>query len=181
MSLPPPLPGRSCGECTVCCVALKIDDPALRKSAGVACVHMLPGKGCALHPRHPKTCQSWICGWRFLQLSDAMRPDRSGILLVPELGTGEGYEKGGLKIVLQGDDRAALAHDELLNLMAKCVLGGVPIYLTCGTGLAKQALINDIAKPAVAARGKDEFRRILGDLFDAMTKAAAEEPHKAGT
>lgn len=104
-----------------------------------------------------------------------MRPDLSHILLVPELETDERYGKGGLKIVLSGDDRAALANDELLNLLAKCLLGGVPAYLTCGTGPAKQALINDIAKPALAARRKDELRRVLYELFDAMTAAAAEE------
>lgn len=108
-----------------------------------------------------------------------MRPDRSRILLVPELGTKEGYQIGGLKIVLRDNERAALANDELLNLLAKCILNGVPIYLTCGTGFAKQVLINDIAKPAVAARRKNEFQRLLYELFDAMTAAIKQEQDKA--
>jgi len=29
--------GRVCGGCTVCCIDLKIDDPAIVKPAGVAC------------------------------------------------------------------------------------------------------------------------------------------------
>ena len=108
-----------------------------------------------------------------------MRPDRARILLVPELGTKEGYQIGGLKIVLRDNERAALANDELLNLLAKCILNGVPIYLTCGTGFAKQVLINDIAKPAVAARRKNEFQRLLYELFDAMTAAIKQERDKA--
>lgn len=112
-------------------------------------------------------------------MSDAMRPDNSRILLVPELGTDAGNEKGGLKVVLCGNDRAALANDELLNLLAKCTLGGVPVYLTYGTGCAKQALINDIAKPAVAARSKKEFLQILYELFDAMAMAVAQEQSRS--
>lgn len=121
-----------------------------------------------------------MCGWRFLKLSDAMRPDRSHILLVPEFGTGAGYEKGGLKLVLCENDRVALASDELLNLLAKCTLSGVPVYLTCGAAFAKQALINEIAKPVVAARRKDEFLKLLYKLFDDLAASVAKAEVRPG-
>ena len=34
--------GRECGSCTVCCVALTIDDPALQKVQGYRCPNLTP-------------------------------------------------------------------------------------------------------------------------------------------
>ena len=174
MRLPEPLPNKACGECTACCVHLAIDDPALKKPADVPCLHMILGSGCAIHPRHPETCRTWHCGWRFLQLSEAMRPDRAGILLVPEIGSEPGYQRGGLTIVLAGDDASALGKEELLNLIAKCTLGGVPIYLTCGTGTtAKKAVLNEIAKAAIVQGNKGELLQLLRKLHRDLAAAAA--------
>src|SRR3954471_11816173 len=156
MRLPDPIPGRSCGACTACCVEIAIDDPELQKPDHVACVHMRSGEGCAIHDRLPKTCGNWYCGWRFLTLSDAMRPDLSHVMLSPELAPGGG--KGGLRIVLLDEDRAALEQSELLDLIAKCISGGVPIFLSWGHGaFAKRALVNDVARAAVAAGDKALF------------------------
>ena len=105
-----------------------------------------------------------------------MRPDRSKILLVPELASDPHYAKGGLKVVLVGEDRGALANDELLNLLAKCMLAGVPVYLTHGTGFAKQALINEVAKPVIMEARKIEFLRLLQTLHQDMAAAAEERP-----
>lgn len=174
MGLPLPIPDRNCGACGACCIELAIDDPALTKAAGVTCAHLVLGKGCSLHPHHPRTCQTWICGWRFLQLSDAMRPDRSKILLVPELGSDPRYAKGGLKVVLMGDDKAALANDELLNLLAKCTLADIPVFLTYGTGFAKQVRINEAAKPIIKEGRKHAFLQYLQELHDDMAAASAE-------
>lgn len=175
MRLPDPLPDKECGECTVCCVHLAIDDPDLKKPADIACVHMAPGGGCALHPHHPQTCRAWQCGWRFLGLSAAMRPDRSQILLVPAIGPGPLGQKGGLKVVLTRREGALLANDEFLNLLAKSVLGDIPFYLTCGSADAREVFLNDLVGPAIAGRDKQALIDILLQLFADLSAATSDQ------
>jgi len=174
MRLPDPTPGRGCGACTACCVEIAIDDPELQKPDHVACVHMRAGQGCTIHDRLPKTCRNWYCGWRFLTLSEAMRPDLSHVMLAPELGP-DG-NKGGLRIVLLNEDRAALEHSELLDLVAKCIAGGIPVFLSWGHGaLAKRALVNPVAAEAVAAGDKPRFVAVLRDLLARLVQQVAME------
>ena len=175
MQLPPVLPGRVCGECTVCCIELEIDDPALSKPDYVACPHMIHG-GCAIHASQPQACRNWFCGWRFLNLSDALRPDRCGVMLSPELGATPGYQKGGLRVVLVNGDRGGLGNDELLDFLARCIAGGVPIFLSQGNGrFAKRALVNDAARPAIAAGDKPLFLDVLTGFLDAMASTVNAE------
>lgn len=176
MQLPPVLPGRVCGECSVCCVEMEIDDPELSKPDYQPCVHLMTGRGCAIQDRKPRTCRTWFCGWRFLHLSDAVRPDRCGVMLAPEPGAPPGFEKGGLRVVLVDGDRHGLLNDELLDLLARCVTGGVPIFLSYGNGrFAKRALINEPARPAIAASDKPLLVETLYSLLDAMAEAVNAE------
>ena len=38
----PLVPGRECGTCNVCCVALTINEPALQKAQGYRCRNAQP-------------------------------------------------------------------------------------------------------------------------------------------
>ncbi|WP_419808290.1 YkgJ family cysteine cluster protein [Sphingomonas sp.] len=79
--LGPVLADRACGDCTVCCTVLHVDTPALKKPAGVACVH-LTAHGCGIHAVRPVICRTWFCAWRRVAtMPDAARPDRSGLLV----------------------------------------------------------------------------------------------------
>lgn len=174
MRLPDPIAGRECGECTACCVQMSVDDPDLKKADNVACLHMIAGKGCAIHDRLPLTCRTWFCGWRFLHLSDAMRPDRSHVLLAPDTNAPAGYAEGGLRIILMQDDRAALLREELIDFIAKCVAGNVPIFLSWGDGpFAKRGLVNAAVQKAVAEGDKAQFTKILCDMLDEMAQQVA--------
>ena len=74
------VPGRGCGECTVCCQIYEIDAPAVKKGAGVLCPHHI-GTGCRIYATRPDECRSFFCMWRRLaEFSDALRPDRCGVL-----------------------------------------------------------------------------------------------------
>jgi hypothetical protein len=78
------VPGRECGECTVCCIVATIDSPEFKKVQGVACQHCLPGSGCGIYLTRPPVCRIWYCQWRRLAwLDDSWRPDRSQIMLRP--------------------------------------------------------------------------------------------------
>lgn len=81
MLLGPVLPERDCGDCTACCTHLTVNSPDFAKPAGIACSHLTPG-GCGIHAVRPHICRTWFCVWRRrADLSDAARPDRSGLLV----------------------------------------------------------------------------------------------------
>lgn len=76
----PQAPGRSCGECSLCCKLYDVTE--LEKPKGIWCKHCTPGKGCGIHASAPQTCRIFNCLW----LADAQfpadwRPDRSKFVL----------------------------------------------------------------------------------------------------
>lgn len=175
-ALPQPIQGRECGECTVCCVDLKIDDPELQKDDDVVCPHMVAHKGCSIYDHRPMTCRNWQCGWRLIKLSDAMRPDRSKILLAPEIGTTPGYEKGGLRVVFVGGQIPDVYPDELLNLAGQMVANGVPLFLSHGSGkFGKRILANELLKPVVKAGDRAGFINVLNNILSRMAQQVTAE------
>ena len=57
------LPGRDCGSCNVCCVALTIDEASLKKPQGYRCKNAQPDNSCAIYADRPRTCRDFNCGW----------------------------------------------------------------------------------------------------------------------
>jgi hypothetical protein len=169
------LPGRDCGACTVCCVDLAIDDPELVKPDEVACPHLSAG-GCSIYARRPRACAGWFCGWRLINLSEAMRPDRCGVLLVPEMCHEPGYQKGGLRLVGVGGRIEPLLQDEVVDLAGRCVARGVPIFLSYGSGEhCKRTLINPQAEPAVGRGDRAAFVSVMADALRRMRDQVAAE------
>ncbi len=78
---------RHCGACTACCVYLPLAEGVLGpqpKPAGVPCRHVGP-LGCRRHQRRPTWCAKFRCAWLIEPAWPAQwRPDRSGLLCVPE-------------------------------------------------------------------------------------------------
>jgi hypothetical protein len=72
-------PQRSCGDCSLCCTALRVDE--IGKLAGVPCEHQLPRGGCAIHARRPKICRAYQCLWLDGGLREDDRPDRLGAVV----------------------------------------------------------------------------------------------------
>jgi uncharacterized cysteine cluster protein YcgN (CxxCxxCC family) len=72
-----PAPGRSCGECSLCCKLPYIEHPSLNKPAAVWCRHCKPGKGgCTIYDTRPSPCRDFLCYWLALpELSDEWRPN----------------------------------------------------------------------------------------------------------
>jgi len=74
--------GRSCGECTLCCTLLRVDE--LRKLGGTPCVHLRrapDAPGCGIHATRPGICRAYSCLWLSGGLDEADRPDRLGAVL----------------------------------------------------------------------------------------------------
>jgi hypothetical protein len=76
---------RQCGECTLCCKLLPVDEgfrhpgiAVLIKKAGERCPHQRFGKGCAIYATRPLACRFWNCRWLVnADTTDLSRPDRS--------------------------------------------------------------------------------------------------------
>jgi len=75
----PQLPNRQCGECSLCCTVLRVDEIA--KLGGTRCQHVRSGAGCGIHARRPGICRAYECMWLRGKLRDADRPDRLGAVL----------------------------------------------------------------------------------------------------
>jgi hypothetical protein len=72
---------RACGTCDLCCRLPAIDwpeYPELHKPAGAPCLHLVLGRGCAIHADRPMHCASFQCLWLMGFGPDSMRPDRIG-------------------------------------------------------------------------------------------------------
>jgi hypothetical protein len=52
---------RSCGECTLCCKVMAIEE--LAKPAGSWCQHCGPGRGCRIYDERPLECRHFDCLW----------------------------------------------------------------------------------------------------------------------
>lgn len=73
---------RSCGDCTLCCKLLKIDEPDIKKKEGEWCAHCIPSRGCKIYNDRPSLCRVYLCGWRvFPFLGDHWRPKNCGLLI----------------------------------------------------------------------------------------------------
>jgi hypothetical protein len=167
------LPDRACGACNVCCVALTIDDPALRKPQGYRCRNARADNSCAIYETRPQTCRTFFCGWRQLKwVRETLRPDRSSVLvrLHGEIGE-DGGKRLGVAITLL--TKAALKAEGLAETVAAAVSAGIPTYLHVPGPpgyTAAMGRINEAVADAVLARDKAE---LLATLRKARAKAAA--------
>ncbi len=158
------LPGRECGSCNACCVALTIDDKELQKPQGYRCKNAQPDNSCAIYSTRPHTCRSFNCGWRLLKwVREPLRPDRSGVLirLHGEIAD-DGTRKLGIAVILM--TRASLKAEGLAETIAAAVNADAPVYLNIPgpPGFTSgQAKLNDALRLAVQTRDKPAVLEIL--------------------
>ena len=121
---------RACGACTVCCTALAIETPELRKQPGIACKH-LTESGCGIYAARYPVCRSYFCGWFGLpELDNSWRPDVSGILIAPRTdGIPPQYElREGIEFLILGGEDAA-RRPAFLTFLAQLLRSGTPAFL----------------------------------------------------
>ena len=72
--------GRECGECTLCCKVLALEEPA--KPASSWCPHCKPGHGCLIYANRPAECRAFSCLWLVNDLLDQhWKPSKSRLVL----------------------------------------------------------------------------------------------------
>ncbi len=156
------MPGRDCGTCSVCCVDLTIDDPALRKAQGIRCRNLNADDRCGIYLTRPNTCRIFYCGFRRLDwVSETLRPDTSGVLV------GLAYAdtaRQTLCVSFTLLTRSALKAEGLAESVAAAVAAGLPVELIVPgppghtSGWAR---INDALRDVVALNDMAGVRRIL--------------------
>jgi hypothetical protein len=126
------IPGRSCGSCTVCCVAPNIDKPEIQKVSGAACRHCLGG-GCAIYETRPPVCRAFYCAWRTVDIFDeSWRPDKSGVLAQVETeGIPEHFELStGIGLMLVGNPNRIVRQKWFQDFVETGVMNSVPLFLS---------------------------------------------------
>lgn len=124
------VPGRECGDCTICCTALSVDAPALRKPNGITCPHLC-ASGCTTYDSRPGVCRDWYCAWRMSDtLGDDWRPDRSGFLVEMLFeGIPEGFAGPGIRFTLLRAT-ADIAWPPFVHLVTRAIAIRQPVFLS---------------------------------------------------
>jgi hypothetical protein len=149
---------KSCGDCTVCCTALAIETPELRKQPGVACGHCT-AQGCGIYETRFPICRTYFCGWFGLpELDESWRPDKSGILISP-------HDDGIEFLVLGGE--TAVRRPAFVSQLARMLAGQAPVFIAVPgppghypARVQVNAPLSKVAPPA------------LGDALAGLLKAA---------
>ena len=161
------VPGRTCGECSVCCEYFAIDTVELRKAPDTLCPHCIRPAGCGIYDSRPSICREWHCGWRRLPALDlSWRPDRSGVL-VETLGVGPSVT--GVKFIIVGGPEV-IGWPPLVEYIARLVAESVLVFLSArgkpGHVLSMMRL-NDRLMSAAQSRDTQRIRRELATTLDA--------------
>ncbi|NNM75203.1 hypothetical protein [Enterovirga aerilata] len=72
--------GRECGSCTLCCKTMSVRE--IEKPNNVWCRHVRNHTSCEIYETRPHSCRVFNCLWLRGVGTDAMRPDRSRVVLV---------------------------------------------------------------------------------------------------
>jgi hypothetical protein len=147
------VPGRDCGECTVCCIAPNIDKPEIQKVSNAACRHCAGG-GCAIYDTRPPVCRSFYCAWRTVEIfGDEWRPDRSGVLAQIETEGIPGHFDfaTGIGLMLVGNPLKTIRQKFFQEFVVTGVMNSIPLFLSlpgprgyqAATGLLNTARMRD--------------------------------------
>lgn len=74
------LAAKQCGDCTLCCKIMEIEQ--LAKPAGAWCRHCKPGRGCLIYADRPSECRAFSCFWLLNdRLDDSWKPNQAKFVL----------------------------------------------------------------------------------------------------
>ncbi len=126
------VPGRECGQCTLCCIVPAIDKPEMQKLPSSVCRHC-SGDGCAIYESRPQTCRTYYCGWRWSAIfPDDWRPDQSGIFAQLENDVAPQFQsRVGIILLLVGNPLKTLRQQRFIDF----VIDGVNRNIALSLGL----------------------------------------------
>ncbi len=166
--LGPLVAGRECGDCTICCMVLRIDAPTLDKPADTPCRHST-GTGCGIYATRPDVCRDWFCGWRRnAAMPEAARPDRSGLLVSLDLNRKRRNCLEGVSIVIRSLRDAETLESPLAQSLIDLLSGQlVPVWTSDGVSKALEHPRAEIAAPVISGASPAERLRPEVDAWRA--------------
>ncbi|HEY4075605.1 MAG TPA: hypothetical protein VGM26_01610 [Rhizomicrobium sp.] len=126
------IPGRDCGDCTICCTWPTINKPEIQKLSGSTCKHCETG-GCAIYNARFPVCRSYYCAWRTVDIfDDGWRPDKSGVLPYVETdGISEDFDLStGIGLMLIGNPIKTVRQKWFQDFVKVGILNSVPLFLS---------------------------------------------------
>ncbi|HEX3754543.1 MAG TPA: hypothetical protein VHV26_05665 [Rhizomicrobium sp.] len=162
------VPGRDCGDCTVCCEWPTINKPEIQKLSGSKCKHCT-GKGCAIYETRFPVCRSYYCAWRTVDIfGPEWRPDKSGVLAYVETeGISEDFELStGIGLMLVGHPLKIVRQKWFQDFVVTGVMSSVPLFLSLPGPRGRQAAtasLNTEEMLAAIGRGtvKDALEKVV--------------------
>ena len=158
------VPGRTCGDCTLCCIVPVIDMPEAQKLPSSVCRHC--ASGCDIYETRPQVCRNYDCGWRQLDMFDeTWRPDLSGVFIEFELNIPPQFKTPfGLNLVLVGNPLKTIRQPRFIDFVAASINNNRPLYLGLAGPRGMQACkvpLNTTELYDASRRGRSELRLAL--------------------
>jgi hypothetical protein len=119
--------GRRCGDCTLCCKVMAIEE--LAKPVNIWCPHCKPGRGCLTYASRPAECQTFNCLWLVNdQLEGHWKPSKSRLVLTTsedgiEVRCDPGFPDAWRKEPFRSEIRAWAASGETLDMTVVVIVG----------------------------------------------------------
>lgn len=118
--------GRECGDCSACCVSLRINESNLKKEADTPCQNLGKKGGCSIYKQRPPVCINWFCAWRHMDnLGEEWRPDKSGIMIR--------FDEQGLILQPTRNPLETLTSELCLSLVGSGVSSNISISISVPT------------------------------------------------
>jgi hypothetical protein len=116
---------RRCGDCTLCCTVMGVDDYPGGKDPGVQCPDVC-SRGCRVYATRPQTCRDFACLWVQGGLPKWMRPNKIGIVFVSEYLQGQDVMLGHIGLAI-GD--RWLQNTALVEYLTKLGVRALPVLV----------------------------------------------------
>jgi hypothetical protein len=120
-------PARECGDCTLCCKVMAIEE--LAKPAGAWCRDCKPGRGCLIYADRPPECRSFSCLWLVDdRLDQHWKPSKSKLVLTTsedgiEVRCDPGFPDAWRKQPFRSEIREWAISGETLDMTVVVVIG----------------------------------------------------------
>lgn len=128
---------RSCGECSLCCKTLTVDE--IQKEAHTWCQYFSKGIGCVIYKSRPTVCRTFKCEWLKGNTPEYLNPRKTNAVLIRTTAVINKDDNtksfvDALFVACDGDNTEAYKTGYLGKYVYECVRRGEPVYIVTKHG-----------------------------------------------